>query len=164
MARRPDNEAPLSASTLRQRPASRADHAARILLGQMDSWERFSAEDHAMLCALPAPHGALFVWLEQQIHENGAQPWGALREGLRDHPGEALALSLMASADMHSSATAQDATEDLRNLLTRMLIEQLKAQETAAIDASRTDPAALQRYRELQQRRRELEAAIPRQT
>ena len=162
--RRLGNEARPGLSTLRQRPASRADHAARILLGQLDCWERFSAEDHAMLCALPPPHGPLFVWLEQQIHEHGAQPWGALREGLREHPGEELALRLMAAADIQGAANPQEAVDELRNLLTRMLIEHLKVQETAAIEASRTDPAALQRYRELQQRRRELEASIPRQT
>ena len=117
-----------------------------------------------MLCALPPPHGPLFVWLEQQIHEHGAQPWGALREGLREHPGEELALRLMAAADIQGAAKPQEAVDELRNLLTRMLIEHLKVQETAAIEASRTDPAALQRYRELQQRRRELEASIPRQT
>ena len=40
-----------------------------------------------------------------------------------------------------------------------MLVEDLKAQETQAIEASRTDPQALERYRELQARRRALESA-----
>ena len=40
-----------------------------------------------------------------------------------------------------------------------MLVEHLKAQETLAIEAFRTDVSALQHYRELQARRRELEAA-----
>ncbi|MCY7307774.1 MAG: DNA primase [Rhodoferax sp.] len=153
-----------SRSPPRQRPASRADHAARIFLGHMAGWEQFSAEDHGMLCGLPAPHGPLFVWLEQQVHTHGPQPWGALREGLRGQACEELALRLMSASELTATAEQQDSVEELHNLLKRLLIEQLKAQETAAIEASRTDPAALQRYRELQARRSELEASIPHQT
>jgi DNA primase len=144
-------------------PASRADHAARMFLGQMAHWDTFSAEDHAMLCHLPAPHGPLFIWLERQLHEHGAQPWGAMREGLRGHDSEPLALSLMGAQEMSGSDDHQDASLELRNLLRRMLVDHIKAQETAAIEASRSDPTALQRYRELQARRRELEAASPSQ-
>lgn len=144
-------------------PASRADHAARMFLGQMAHWDAFSAEDHAMLCQLPPPHGPLFIWLERQLHEHGAQPWGAVREGLRDHDSEPLALRLMGAQEMVGSDDHQDGLQELRNLLRRMLVEHIKAQETAAIDASRSDPTALHRYRELQARRRELEAATPAQ-
>ena len=142
-------------------PASRADHAARMFLGQMVQWDAFSAEDHAMLCQLPAPHGPLFIWLERQLHEHGPQPWGAMREGLRGHDSEPLALRLMGAQEMAGSDDRQDALQELRNLLRRMLVEHIKTQETAAIEASRSDPTALQRYRELQARRRELEAATP---
>ena len=40
-----------------------------------------------------------------------------------------------------------------------MLIEHLKAEETGAIEAAKTDPGALKRYRELQARRLLLESA-----
>ena len=143
----------------RARPASRADHAARIILGHTETWEALSAEDHVMLCQLPPPHGPLFVWLERQLHEHGPQPWAAAREGLRGHDSEELALRLMAAADMASGDDHKDTQEELRNLLRRMLVEDLKAQETQAIEASRTDPQALERYRELQARRRALESA-----
>ena len=138
-------------------PASRADHAARLLLGKMAALQQLSGEDHQMLCQLPAPHGPLFVWLESQMHELGPQPWGALREGLRGHAAEELALRLMAGTEMHHGADADEADAELRQLLNRMLVEQLKAQETEAIAASGADPLALQRYRDLQARRRELE-------
>ena len=144
----------------RQQPASRADHAARLMLSHPASWEVFSAEDHAMLCALPPPHGPLFVWLEQQLHDHGAQPWGAMREGLRDHPSEELAQRLMAVSDMAGTAETADSSSELRNLITRMLMDHLKQQETQAIAESRTDPDALRRYRSLQLRRLELEAAL----
>ena len=143
----------------RVKPASRADHAARILLGHMASWDAFSAEDHAMLCHLPGPHGPLFVWMERQLHDHGPQPWGAMREGLRGHESEEFAIRLMSATDMAGADDHQDTVEELRNLLKRMLIEHIKVQETEAIEAARADPTALQRYRELQARRRELEAS-----
>ena len=134
-----------------------------MFLGQMAQWDAFSAEDHALLCQLPAPHGPLFIWLERQLHEHGAQPWGAMREGLRGHDSEPLALRLMGAQEMAGSDDHHDALQELRNLLRRMLVEHIKTQETAAIEASRSDPTALLRYRELQARRRELEAAPPTQ-
>lgn len=143
-------------------PASRADHATRLLLGNMAAWEALSGEDHAMLCELPAPHGPLIVWLESQLHEHGPQPWGALREGLRDHPSEELALKLMSGPELDTPDDTGESAQELRNLLNRMLVERLKTQETEAIEAAKADPSALLRYRELQARRRELEAATPR--
>jgi DNA primase len=83
-----------------------------------------------------------------------------LREGLREHPSEALALKLMSGPELGDAAdTGTDTPQELRNLLNRMLVEQLKTLETEAIAASTTDPSALQRYRELQARRLGLEAA-----
>ena len=152
--------APASRPGNRTRPASRADHATRILLSNMAALELLSAEDHAMLCELPAPHGALFVWLEGQLHELGAQPWVALREGLRDHEWEDTAVRLMAGYELSPTDNAQESLAELRNLLDRMLVERLKAQETDAIQASKADPTALARYRELQARRLKLEATL----
>jgi DNA primase len=142
-------------------PASRADHAARMLLSQCGAWEHLTAEEHSMLCALPAPHGPLFSWLESQLHEHGAQSWAALREGLREHASEALATKLMSGADAVSlSEPGLEAPQELRHLLNRMLVEQLKQQETEAIAAATEDPSALQRYRSLQTRRLALEATL----
>jgi DNA primase len=125
----------------------------------MAAWDLFSAEDHALLCQLPQPHGELFVWLEHELHERGAQPWGAIREGLRDHGAEELALRVMADPQLATIDDERDAVQELRNLLQRMLIEHLKAQETQEIQAAQNDPNALQRYRELVARRLSLESA-----
>ncbi len=141
-------------------PASRADHAARLLLGNMAALEALSAEDHCMLCELQTPHGPLFVWLEGQLHEHGAQPWVALREGLRGHEQEELAVRLMAAYDASTTEEAEESLRELRDLLNRMLIERLKLLETETIRQAKTDPTALDRYRELQIRRRRLEAGL----
>ncbi|HYF42279.1 MAG TPA: DNA primase [Ramlibacter sp.] len=140
----------------RAAPVSRADHAVRLLLGHSPAWEQLSHEDHAMLCELPGPHGQLLSWLDSQLHEHGPLPWGSLREALQGHECEALAMKLMAEAAPGSTGLAESAAE-LRDLLDRMLVERLKAQETAAIEAG-----DLQLYRELQSRRRALEASLSR--
>jgi DNA primase len=141
---------------VRAQPASRADHATRILLGQSHLWEALSGEDHSMLCELPAPHGSFFVWLESQLHDHGPLTWSALREELTGQTFEALALRLM-SGPTQPGENQEEAAPELRDLLARMLIERLKDQETHAIEASASDPSALQRYRDLQTRRKILE-------
>lgn len=172
---RPRERAPQNwkRSNTRQIPAGRADHAARVLLSDMSIWEDLSSEDHNLLCDLAPPHGPLFAWLDHQHHEHGSQPWGALREGLRGHESEDLAVRVMATAFVPvldedgnppkdaptPEALAHEAQMELRGMLNRMLIESLKAQETEAIEAAKHDPSALQRYRNLQMRRRQLESA-----
>ena len=152
--------APRTRSGTRALPASRADHASRVLLDHMAALDGLSAEDHAMLCELPAPHGPLFVWLESQLHEHGPQPWVALREGLRGHEAEELAVRLMAGFELGVDEAGESAAE-LRNLLNRMLVDRLIAQETEALQAAKADPSALLRYREYYNRRRALQSTPP---
>ena len=144
--------------------ASRADHATRILLGHSELWESLTNEDHALLCELPAPHGPLIAWLESQLHEHGPLAWGALRDELKGQTAEELALRLMSDPTMSNGvpadgAGAGDTGAELRDLLNRMLIDRIKEQETLAIAAAGSDPAALTRYRELHTRRQQLELA-----
>ena len=153
-----------SDSAGRRKPASRADHAARLLLSNPTGWDSLTHEDHAMLCALPKPHTALFVWLEAQQHEHGPQAWGRLRPAVRDQPFADLALRLM-SGPVPSNAPEtvdaepdREALQELRALLNLMLIDLLKQQETEALEAAKSDPTALERYRALNRRRLELTA------
>ena len=142
-------------------PASRADHATRILLSDMAALEALSSEDHSMLCDLPAPHGTLFTWLESQLHEHGPQPWVALREGLRDHEGEDLAVRLMSGYELGTPDDDEDdSASELRNLLNRMLVDRLIYQETEALQAAKADPTALLRYKEIYNRRRAIQSSL----
>jgi DNA primase len=140
-------------------PASRADHATRIVLGHSNLWEGLSSEDHTLLCELDAPHGPLFVWLEGQLHEHGPLPWELLREALQGHDAQDLVLRLMSGSAIPAEPSAESGPE-LRDLLNRMLIERIKVQETQAIEDSKADPSAIARYRELQTRRRQLEQSL----
>jgi DNA primase len=155
-------------------PAGRADHAARVLLSHMDIWEDLSTEDHNLLCELAPPHGPLFVWLDHQHHEHGHQPWGALREGLREHESEDLALRVMASAftplldddgkpmpeNLSPEAQRREAGLELRGILNKILFESLDAQMKEAIAQAAADPSAMQRYKALFERRKQL-GSIP---
>jgi len=141
-------------------PASRADHATRILLNDMAALESLSAEDHAMLCDLPAPHGPLFSWLESQFNEHGPQPWVALREGLKAHEAEALAIRLMAGYELGTADETDESASELRNLLNRMLVDRLIIQETDALQEAKADPTALLRYKEFYNRRRTLQSGL----
>jgi DNA primase len=163
----------------RQQPTGRADHAARLLLSATSLWDAMSHDDHAMLCEQPAPAGALFVWLEAQLHEHGALPWGALREGLRGAELEPFVLKLMAEApketldeslkdaskpSTNTALSPQDAVresqQELRALLNRMHIDRLKTLETEVIEAAKADPTMLSKYKEIVERRKKLEASL----
>ena len=163
----------------RVQPTGRADHAARLLLSSTALWDAMSHDDHAMLCQQPAPAGALFVWLEAQLHDHGALPWGALREGLRGDALAPFALKLMAEApketrdealkgeakspintSISTQETAREAQQELRSLLNRMHIDRLKAMETELIEAAKADPTQLAKYKEVFERRNKLEASL----
>ena len=109
-----------------------------------------------MLCELPAPHGLLFAWLDNQVHEYGPQPWAALREGLRDKDTEAIALKLMSATDAEAQLDTAGSDAELRGLMDLMLNDWLMPQETAALLASKTDPLMRQRYYDIHARRRQL--------
>jgi DNA primase len=159
----PDYTAP------RTLPASRADHAARLLLGNMALWESLAGEDHAMLCALPSPHGPLFAWLESQFHEQGALGWSTLREHMQGQPFADDATRWMAQDKLNAVAGSEDATppdpqearQELRRLMNMLMIDHLQnlKNEALAQHQSGEDPDALARYSSLDKRWRELKAA-----
>ncbi len=144
-------------------PASRSDHAIRLILSNMSLWDHLSAEDHTLLGNLPGQHGELVRWLESQFHDHGPLAWGTLQEEIKNQAFSSLADQLMASHLPTDSVKLEgaepgEANKELRLLLNLMLIDQLKTLETQALKAAETgqDPEALQRWRELHQRRRTL--------
>ena len=146
---------------LARSPATgRIDHAARLLLSHMDFLEHLGHEDHAVLCAQPAPHGPLFAWLEDQFHTQGALPWAVLRESLSGHACETLAQKVMTGSHAQTEGDLQELRLELRDLLDRMLIDDIKAQQKILIAQATQDPSALERYRALEQKRNALQAKM----
>ncbi|WP_438873569.1 hypothetical protein [Verminephrobacter aporrectodeae] len=122
----------------------------------MDFLEDLTHDDHAILCAQPAPHGPLFAWLEEQFHELGPLAWAVLRESLREHECEALAHKVMTGAHAQTEGDLQELRLELRDLLNRMQIEDIKEQQKLLVLQAQQDPSVLERYRALEQRRNAL--------
>jgi DNA primase len=139
---------------------SRSDHAARILLKSSGLWDTLSNEEHALLCSLPDPHGTLFAWLEAQLHEHGPLTWSAWFDEMQDQPFASLAQQLMANEAPQADENPTETARELRDLLNRMLLDQLNVQATQAVNDAHSDPTALQRYQELIARRKRLQAEI----
>ena len=143
---------PMSAATKAPRrqtgrllPASREDRVLRLLLTDMPSWDKLSSAEHHLLCALPAPHGPLFTWLESQIHDHGAQPWAALREGLRGHAEEAYAVAQISQIPERIEGDFSE----VRSIIDQLLkLKRQQEMKELALRAA-TDPVAMQRYKEL---------------
>jgi len=142
----------------------RADHAARLLLSHMAFLEELTHDDHITLAAQPAPHGPLFAWLEAQFHEHGPLAWAVLRESLRDHECEELAVKVMTGSHAQTEGELHELRLELRDLLTRMQIEDIKEQQKVLVLQVAQDPSALERYRALAEKRKELEQIAPKTT
>jgi len=136
----------------------RADRAVGLLLANGQAWDQLSADDHAMLAHLAPPHGPVMTWLEAQLHEHGPQPWAVLREALRDHEHGAYALQQgdLAAQSLDAGAEAAEIVE----VMTRLRIDHLRAQENDAIARAESEPDQLQRYLDLQKLRKALQHKI----
>ena len=153
---RRDDQRPAQPPLPRTPLAGRSDHAARLLLSHMEFLEDMTHEDHAALCALPAPHGPLFVWLESQFHDYGMQAWVVLRERLRGHDVASLAERVMNGPHGQTEGELRELKIELRGLLNRILAEMIDRELDAIAATVPPDPAALQRYPALQKRKKEL--------
>ena len=126
-------------------PASREDRVLRLLLTEPQSWDKLTSEEHHLLCALPAPHGPLFAWLESQLHDHGPQPWAALREGLRSHAYEAHAIAQISQIP----EGIEGDWNEVRSILDQLLkLNRQQEMKDLALRAA-TDPLAMLRYKEL---------------
>ena len=126
-------------------PASREDRVLRLLLTEPQSWDLLNVEEQHLLCALPAPHGSLFAWLENQLHDHGAQPWAALREGLRGHPYEAHAVAQLSQIP----EGIEGDWNEVRSIMDQLVkLKRQQEMKELALRAA-TDPLAMQRYKEL---------------
>jgi DNA primase len=86
---------PVRGVAMRRRLPTRQDRALQILFTDMKQWSVMALPLQHVLMDLPAPHGRLFTWLDQQWQEHGLQPLAALREGLRGHEDEAVLAGLL---------------------------------------------------------------------
>ena len=132
----------------RTAPASKGDTALRMLLLHSEWWQQLDADDHELLAQLPAPHGPLCSWLERHLNDHGATPWAVLEQAVQDTEWAEAALRLVPQSvladEMHFG--------ELRHVIDRMWIETLKEQQSALVQQAATDPQAMTRWRELNDR------------
>jgi DNA primase len=126
-------------------PPGRADRALQIMLSDSQAWDRLSHDDHHMLCALPAPHGPMFSWLDARVHDEGPQPWESLRAALAGHEHQGFALELMSRLP----PAIENDPDELARILQRER-DQRRAEEMKALSLrAASDPAAYERLKEL---------------
>lgn len=138
-------EPPAPRTPLRGQPMNRATRALQILFTEPQAWDRLSNEEHHLLCALPAPHGELFAWLDSQHHDHGPQPWDELRLALAGHQHEQFALAELAKVP---AQTESDPAE-LADILAREKQHRRKEEMERLAKAAPTDPEAFARYKAL---------------
>ena len=140
----------------RSAPKTPESRAVQMLFGHPEYWERLTADEHDLLHALPAPYGPLVAWLERDHSEHGPRPWAVLSHALRGDPelgAEALAI---ADGDADPDATFAD----FRRAVDVMLDRELGAQKQALVAQIPHDPAAIVRYREVDQHWKEVKARL----
>ncbi|MFT4192535.1 MAG: DNA primase, partial [Comamonas sp.] len=152
--------APYAPPRSRQKPITREDHALRLMLTDPAAWDRLAPLERQMLMDLPTPHGAFFAWLEEQWHEHGPQPWAALQQAIEGQAFAALALQLMANLPAVDETPPEEIRRELQGVLLRIRDEQLKRQESEALQAVGSDPQALGRYRALNAERKSLQQRL----
>jgi len=149
------NRARPSAVLARGAPAGPADHAMRLLLLHSEWWEHLAPDDQQLLHELPAAHGQLCAWLERRLVENGPEAWAVLASAVQESDLQDFARRLVPP----DSLADEIDFGQLRNVLDRLWIDKLKAEETRLIAAAGHDPQALAAYRQVHERRRRLELA-----
>ena len=141
---------------IRRGPSSRQDRAVQILFNDMRQWELLSSTQHSMLCALDAPHGELFKWMDQQLHELGVQSFAALMEGLKGHAQYGWIDKLL----KNTPADLENTPQELASILVEMEKDSIDQELKVLIPKANSDPVAYERVRFLNNRRARLKSGL----
>lgn len=140
----------------RSAPKTPESRAVQMLFGHTEYWDRLSTDEHALLHALPAPHGPLVAWLERDHSEHGPRSWAILSHALREDP--ALGEEALAIADGDADPEATYA--DFRRAVDTILDRELKSRAQSLIAQVASDPGALTQYREVYRHWEEVKARL----
>lgn len=129
------------------------------MMANAAAWDGLSADDHALLAHLPAPHGPVFAWLESLLHEHGPLPWAALREALRGLPFEAYVCAEVEQATIAADSEAE--REELAGVMDLLRRDELMRLSQSLTERAVSDPAARERLREVNERIKALKSGQP---
>jgi DNA primase len=140
-----------------------AEHIARAILRNSESWDLLTNDDHHVLCELQSPHGDLFSWIDTRFHEHGAEPWAVLQLGIEGLPFAELAGRLVALDDMQPSGRAYDVEEigpdAVRRSMTSIHLDAIAEEIDRVGKLPGTDPTRMERLYELSRKRQALQEA-----
>ena len=164
LAAKPWPSQPKTHRTSHKAMVSREGRAVCLLLSFSSLWDQLTPHQHQVLASLPQPYGTVVTWLERLLQEHGRLDWPTISQLMQGHPVEAHVQALMDTTmvqtiDEHGDGLG-DVLKELQHVLHRIEIDQLKAQETLAIQQSGQDPNGLKTYRSLQAQRLALEAQL----
>jgi DNA primase len=142
------------ARTPRTAPKTAQDRALQMLFGQPSWWNDLSPDEHEMLHALPAPHGALIAWLERDLAEHGARPWSVLRLSLLEDASIDDAGRRLADGDADPDAVFND----FRRAVDVLLLARLETEAAETVARAESDPRALGQLRAIHEHIREVRA------
>ncbi len=142
----------------RRTGGSRADRAVGLLLTNASAWDTLSADDHALLAHMDAPHGPVFGWLEAQLHEHGHQPWAAMREALRGHEHESFVCGQVEQVITGDDPDMEVA--ELADVMNRLRRDSLEAQARQLAErVALGDASAMEDYKRVRDKLQALIAA-----
>jgi len=136
----------------RAAPASQGDTAVRLLLLHSEWWDQLDPGDHELLAALPAPHGPLCSWLERYLHEHGTTAWAVFEQAIQETEWAETLSRLVPESVLPDEVQFAD----LRRVVDGMWIKALQAEQEELIRKVPIDPSAMDRWREVEARRKQL--------
>jgi len=161
-ARHAATSSPVPRRAATRQAATLLDRAVWLLLQRCGLWEQIAAEDHERLAAQAAPYGSFFGLLERCLHDQGVLSRSGLIDWLRHAAADDadLIALLDRSSALHDLDGEVDALHDLRRLLLRLQLEEVKGERKLLAESGQLAGAALTRYRELDKRQAELNAVL----
>ena len=158
-----------SLAASRRKPNSRDDRAVQLLLTHMAAWDALSAAQHAVLCQLPQPHGAMMCWLEEQLQEEGPQAWQVLAQHLPPEWAQDAQQLISRLPDLPqrlrtvsslTPATLESDLQELRIIIIDIEIDTLQSEsaELAVLAAQNPSPEYITALMTAQQRIKQLKA------
>jgi len=149
-------------AALARNAATLLDRAVWLLLQRCSLWEQISAEDHERLAAQAPPFGGFFALLDRCMHDHGLLSRSGLLEWLRSAAADDSTLTALLErlSTLHDLSDDVDALADLRAVLLRLQLQQVRDELTALIEADEQSGASVARRDHLIARQRELSAAV----
>jgi DNA primase len=138
-------------------PRRPEDHLLHLLINHPHWWNLLTPEDLEIVHGLPQPYASFIQWLERDVAHSGYRPWAVVRLVLQENPELQHWIQLMEEM-MQSPLEPNEST--LRRVLDTLLLRELQEQQTQLAQLVAQDHTAMERYKKVYARWRELKTAL----